>query len=185
MQPSLQATNTVDELENLPAIKDKADFLANAELLVQESLEWYNQLADSMELHNSPEAAAQFRELECLEEQQLQWIEQQAVGITLPVIAPWDFAWAIYSDPDKGGLIHIDYLASPAGALTAALRNEHHAEKLYRQVAAQTPYSEVKRIANDMAELQLEQIKLLQQRLDELPEEAYELVEDLDPPNMP
>jgi hypothetical protein len=51
-------------IENLPTVKDKADFLANAELLVQESLEWYGQLADSMELHNNPETAAQFRELE-------------------------------------------------------------------------------------------------------------------------
>ena len=61
-------------IQNLPSIKDKAEFLANAELLVQESLERYGQLADSMELHNNIEVAAQFRELEGLEKQQLQWI---------------------------------------------------------------------------------------------------------------
>ena len=170
-------------IENLPTIKNKADFLANAELLVQESLEWYGQLADSMALHNNPEAAAQFRELEDLEKQQLQWIEQQAAGLTLPEIAPWDFAWDIYSDPDSSSLIDIDYLTNLAGALSAALEHEHHAVKLYREVAAQTPDADVKHIANEMAEQQLEQIKLLQQRLDELPEEAHDLVEDLDPPN--
>jgi len=172
-------------IENLPTVKDKADFLANAELLVQESLEWYGQLADSMELHNNPEAAAQFRELEEMEKQQLQWIEQQAAGLILPEIAPWDFAWDIYSDPNRSGLSDIDYLTNSAGALTLALHNENHAEKLYRQVAAQTPELDVKNIANEMAEQQLEQIKLLQQRLNELPKEAHELVEDMDPPNMP
>ena len=97
------------KLENLPTVNDKADFLANAELLVQESLEWYGQLADSMELHNNPETAAQFRELEELEKQQLQWIEQQAAGLTLPKIAPWEFAWDIYNDPDRGDQMDIYY----------------------------------------------------------------------------
>lgn len=171
--------------ENMPAVKDKADFLANAELLVDESLEWYGQLADSMEIHNNPAAAAQFRKLEDMEKRQLQWIAQQAVGLTLPEIAPWDFAWNIYSDPARSGFSEIDYLTSQAGALTAALHHEHHAEKLYRQVAAETPDPDVKQIANEMAEMQQEEINLLQQRLNELPEEAPEAVEDMDPPNMP
>lgn len=173
------------KIENLPTVNDKADFLANAELLVQESLEWYGQLADSMELHNNPETAAQFRELEELEKQQLQWIEQQAAGLTLPKIAPWEFAWDIYNDPDRGDQMDIDYLLTPAGALTLALRNENQAEKLYRQVAKQTPDVNVKSIANEMAVMQQEEINLLRQRLNELPEEAHEAVEDLDPPNMP
>ena len=172
-------------IENLPAVKDKADFLANAELLVHDSLEWYGQLADSMASHNNPEAAAQFRELEGMEKEQLQWIEQQAAGLTLPKIAPWDFAWDIYSEPDKSSFSDIDYLTNQAGALSAALEHEHCAEKLYRQVAEKTPDADVKYIANDMAAQQLEQIKLLKQRLDELPEDSHELVEDLDPPNMP
>ena len=172
-------------LENLPTVKDKADFLANAEMLVDESLEWYGQLADSMEIHNNPAAAAQFRELEEMEKQQLQWIAQQADGLTLPEIAPWDFAWDIYSDPARSAFSEIDYLTSQAGALTSALHHENHAEMLYRQVAAQTPDPEVKQIANQMAEMQQEEIVLLQRRLDELPEEAQESVEDMDPPNVP
>ena len=79
----------------------------------------------------------------------------------------------------------IDYLLTPAGALTLALRNENQAEKLYRLVAIQTPDVTVKSIAKEMAEMQQEEINLLQQRLNELPEEAHEVVEDLDPPNMP
>jgi hypothetical protein len=172
-------------IANLPAVNDKADFLANAELLVQESLEWYGQLADCMQVHNNPEAAAQFRALENMEQQQLQWIEQQASGLTLPRIAPWDFAWDIYNDPDSNGLCHIDYLTNPARALTTALYHENQAEELYRHVAAQTSDLAVKHLADEMAEQQLGQIKLLQQRLSELPEEAHELVEDIDPPNMP
>ena len=172
-------------MKNLPVIKSKADFLANAELLVQESQEWYGQMADCMELHNNLEAAAQFRELEDLEKQQLQWIEQQAAGLTLPEIAPWDFAWDNCSSPDKNGLDDIDYLTTSVSALTAALHSEKHAEKLYRHIAKQTPDPDVKSIANEMAGLQLDQIKLLQQRLEESDEVVYERAEDMDPPNAP
>jgi hypothetical protein len=171
-------------LENLPAVTDKADFLAHAEMLVDESLAWYGQLADSMEIHNNTTAAAQFRELEGMERQQLQWIATRAAGLTLPAIAPWDFAWDIYSEPATSGFSEIDYLSSEACALKAALHYEHHAEKLFRQVAAQTKDPDVKQIANEMAEMQQEEINLLQQRLSELPQEAHELVEDLDPPNI-
>ena len=171
--------------ENLPAVQDKAEFLANAEMLVDESLAWYAQLADSMELHNNAEAAAQFRELEAMEKQQLQWIVQQAAGLALPEIAPWDFAWDIFSDPASSGFSEIDYLISQAGALAAALNQEIHAENLYRQVAAQTPNPKVKQIAVEMAEMQRAEINLLQQKLNQLPEEAHEPGEDMDPPNMP
>jgi len=171
--------------ENLPAVQDKAEFLANAEMLVDESLAWYAQLADSMELHNNAEAAAQFRELERMEKQQLQWIVQQAAGLTLPEIAPWDFAWDIFSEPASSGFSEIDYLSSQAGALTAALHYERHAEKLYRQVAAQTPAADVRQIANQMAGMQQQEINLLEKKLSELPEQAQQSGEDMDPPNMP
>ena len=171
--------------EKLPSITDKADFLANAELLVQESLDRYGQLADSMELHNNLLAAAQFRDLENMEKQQLQWIEEQAAGLTLPEIAPWDFAWHCHDDPNEICLSDLDYLSNPARALAAALHNEHHAEEFCRQVAEQGLDPEVKIVAKEMAELQLRQIKLLQQYLDELPKEVHESIEDLDPPNIP
>lgn len=170
--------------DDLPAVADKADFLANAEMLVDESLEWYGQLADSMELHNNPAAAAQFRQLEDKERQQLQWIAQQAAGLALPAIAPWDFAWDIYSEPATSGFSEIDYMSSEACALKAALHYEQHAEKLFRQVAAQATDPDVKQIARQMAGMQREEINLLQQRLNELPEEAHVSGEDLDPPSI-
>lgn len=171
--------------EKLPSITNKADFLANAELMVRESLEQYGQLADSMELHNNLLAAAQFRELENMEKQQLQWIDEQAAGLTLPEIAPWDFAWHCHDAPSEICLSDMDYLSNPARALSAALHNEHHAEELCRQVAELGLDPEVKIVANEMADLQLRQIKLLQQCLDRLPKEGHETIEDMDPPNIP
>ncbi len=172
-------------VNNIPTINTKADFLANAELMVQESLDQYGQLADSMELHNNLETAAQFRELENMEKQQLEWIEQQASGIALPEIAPWDFVWHCHDDPTKSSLSEMDYLVNPARALSAALHNEYHSEEIYREVAKQSSDSEVKDLANELAERQLKQIELLKQRIEALPKEAYELIEDMDPPNMP
>ena len=170
---------------DFPTISNKADFLANAEIMVQESLEQYGQLADSMELHNNPETAAQLRVLENMEKQQLQWIEQQASGIDLPEIAPWDFAWHCYDDPTKSNLSDMDYLVNPASALSAALYYEYHSEEFYREVADQSSDPAVKDLASELAERQLKQIELLKQRLLELPQEAHESIEDMDPPNIP
>lgn len=172
-------------IENLPLIKDEAEFLANAELLVQESLEQYGQLADSMELHNNFAVAAHFRELEDLEKQQLQWIEEQAVGLVLPEIAPWDFKWHFYDDPAKNCLGDMDYLVNPVQVLTVVLDNEYHSEEFYRGIAEQASNPAVKKLANELAEKQLGQIELLKQRLHDLPKDAHELIEDMDPPNMP
>lgn len=172
-------------IENLHLIRDKADFLANAEILVQESREQYGQLADSMELHNNLAVAEHFRELEDLEKQQLQWIEEQASGLTLPEIAPWDFNWHCHNDPNKSCLDEIDYLMSPAQALSVALHNEYHSEEFYRAIAEQVPDATVKNLANELAARQLKQIELLKQRLQALPKEAHESIEDMDPPNMP
>lgn len=172
-------------MSKLQSINNKADFLANAELMVQESLEKYGQLADSMEIHNNLETAVQFRELESMEMQQLQWIEQQASGIVLPEIAPWDFAWHCYDDPEKDCLTDMDYLASPARALSAALHNEYHSEAFYRETAEQASDLTVKKLANELAREQSAQIELLKQRLYALSKEAYESIEDMDPPNMP
>ena len=102
----------------------------------------------------------------------------------MPEIAPWDFAWDNCSSPDKNGLDDIDYLTTSVSALTAALHSEKNDEKLYRHVAEQTPDPDVKSIANEMAELQLDQIKILQQRLDESDEVVDEIAEDMDPPNI-
>lgn len=166
-------------------INDVAEFLANAEMLVQESLDQYSQLADSMELHHKADTAEQFRQLEIMEQQQLKWIQQQAQGIALPNIAPWDVSWRCKEDPEKICLSDLDYLTTPAKALSAALFNEHRSEHFYQYVAGHTRDQDVKILANDMAEQQSEQIKILEQRLTDLPEEEQDYMEDLDPPNMP
>lgn len=170
---------------NPSPINNKANFLVNAEKIVEESLDQYKQLADSMEMHNNPETAVQFRELENMEKQQLQWIEQQATGIALPDIAPWDFAWHCHDDPTQTCLSDMDYMVNPAKALAAALHNEYHTEAFYREVAKQASDPAVINLATDLAGQQLQQIELLKQRLQALPKEAYESIEDMDPPNMP
>lgn len=169
----------------LPPINNKADFLANAELMVEESLEQYRQLADSMELHNNPDTAVQFRKLESMEQEQLEWIKQQMSGINLPEIAPWDFAWHCQDNPAKDCLSDMDYLVNPAKALSAALHNEYHTEAIYQKIAEQSFDPIVKNLAYELAEQQSAQIELLKRRIQALPKEAYETLEDMDPPNIP
>lgn len=170
---------------SLQSISDEPDLLAHAEALVQESLERYEQLADSMEVHNNPEAAAQFRQLESMARHNVRYIEEIAAGLALPVIAPWNFHWHCPDDPDSDCLSDMDYLVSPAGALAAGLDNESRIEAFYRGVAEQSPAAGVRKAAGELAEYQLQQIVRLKERLGALSREAHESGEDLDPPNVP
>ncbi len=170
---------------NLQSINDEADFLAHAEALVHESMERYEQLADSMEMHHNPDAATQFRHLESTAKKSVRHIEEIAAGLPLPEIAPWDFQWHCPDDPDSDCLSGMDYLMSPAGALIAALHNESRIETFYRGIVEQSRTAGVRKAAGELAEYQLQQIAALKQRLGTLARDAHESAEDLDPPNVP
>lgn len=75
--------------ENDPTvIQDIPDFLAHAIALEYESVERYQELADSMDVHNNPRVAELFRKLAHYGELHARDIEHHADGIELPGISP-------------------------------------------------------------------------------------------------
>ena len=87
--------NTV--IESLP------EFLLHAIVLERESVERYEELADSMETHNNPETGGLFRKLARYGELHAREIESHAQGLKLPDIAPWEFKWTTPESPEAAG----------------------------------------------------------------------------------
>jgi rubrerythrin len=172
-------------ITTLAPIEDVAEFLAHAELLEQESVERYEEMADCMETHNNPEVASLFRKLAHFGENHVREVEQRAAGMALPKIAPWDFKWSTPESPEAGSFEDAHYLMDRGQALQMALYNEELGRQFYLQVAKTTPDEEVKQIAMEFAEEEAEHVNLLKNWIANLDTPDQPPLEDLDPPNIP
>ncbi|MCG8428547.1 MAG: ferritin family protein [Chromatiales bacterium] len=166
-------------------IESVAEFLAHAEALEQESVESYEQLADSMEVHNNPEIAELFRKLARFGEKHAAEVRELAAGMTLPQINPWDFKWSTPESPESSGMDAAHYLMDTHQALEIALINEIQGQQFYASVADTTSNDEVRKLAREFADEETEHVELLKEWQANLDSDAPAPVEDLDPPNIP
>ena len=165
-------------------IETLEEFLVHAITLERESVERYEELADSMEIHNNPEISELFRKLAHFGELHAAEIEEHAAGMTLQHIPPWEFKWTTPEAPESGLVDEVDYLMDERSALAFALRNEDRGREFYAQVAAGSPNSDVRRLAREFANEEQEHVQLLQNWIGKLGEKAGSRPVDLDPPNV-
>ncbi len=166
-------------------IESIAEFLAHAEALELESVESYEQLADSMEVHNNPEIAKLFRKLAHFGEKHAQEVTELAKGMTLPEISPWDFKWSTPDSPENASMDEAHYLMDTHQALEIALINEIQGQQFYASVAATTSNDEVRKLASEFAGEEAEHVALLKQWQANLGNPDALPLDDLDPPNIP
>jgi len=168
-------------------IDDVGEFLAHALEMEHESSANYAQLADSMEVHHNPEAAALFRRLAALSDEHAGRIAEQAHGILLPRIAPWAFKWDCPGGPEGGDCLHGDlsYQMTAAQALDLALSNESRGQAFYAHVAQTSNDAEVRRLAAEMAAEELEHLDMLTAMLAPEHRRDDDRPQDLDPPHIP
>ena len=170
--------DTTSPIASLP------EFLAHAILLERESVERYEELADSMETHNNPEVARLFRKLARFGELHAHEVEQHAAGMELPQIPPWDFKWSTPEAPESGTMEGVHYLMGTREALEFALHNETMGRDFYAHVAETSPDPEVRRLAGEFADEESEHVAILMEWLVNL-DDDHRPLEDLDPPNIP
>ncbi|OOZ37746.1 ferritin family protein [Solemya velesiana gill symbiont] len=72
-------------------IETVEEFLAHAMELELESVERYEQLADSMEVHNNIDTANLFRKLAHYGQKHAHEVEVLSADMTLPDLPPWEF----------------------------------------------------------------------------------------------
>jgi len=172
--------------ESDPAtMRDIPEFLAHAIVLERESVERYEELADSMEVHNNPNVAALFRELAHFGELHAKEIEHHADGIELPSISPWDFKWSTPESPESATRDDLHYMMNRRQALEHALHNEEQGRDFYAQVAATSPDKDVCKLAAEFILEENEHVNILKSWLLNLVDSDSTRLEDLDPPNIP
>jgi rubrerythrin len=167
------------------AILSTEEFLAHALVLEHESVEHYGELADSMEVHNNPEAAQLFQRLKSFGERHAHEVAELAKGMSLPPIAPWEFKWNCPDVPEASCMDEAHYRMDSREVLELALHNEIRGRDFYAQVAQSSPDAEVRRLAEEMAREEDEHVALLRALLARTPGDKTVQLEDLDPPNMP
>jgi rubrerythrin len=166
-------------------IKTVEEFLAHAAVLEQESVERYDELADSMEVHNNPEVAQLFRKLAHFGEKHAHEVEKLAEGMELPQIPPWEFKWSTPESPESASSEDASYLMDKQQALAIALLNEQQGRDFYARVADTSPNPEVRAMAAEFSREEDEHIALLKAWQANLGDPESEPLEDLDPPNIP
>jgi rubrerythrin len=174
--------------ETYSAIETVDEFLVHALELEQESAERYHQLAQSMEIHHNHEVAELFEHLAIISEEHARDVEERAVGLILPNIAPWEFKWNCPGSPESQCLeFEANYLMTALEALTLALHNEIRGRDFYAHVAMSSPHPAVRHLAGEMEEEEDEHVDLLK---DWFVKESHSCSRgpapvDLDPPNTP
>jgi rubrerythrin len=160
-------------------------FLAYSVALEEEAADRHEDLADMMEVHNSPEVAATFRKLAHYSRLHAREIRDRSQGHDLPEIAPWDFGWEDMEGPETADFAKANYLMNTAQALRIAHGNERRAHDFYRRISRDSPSPEVRALAGEFADEEKEHLELLQAWIAKVPESADEEVFDPDPANMP
>jgi rubrerythrin len=164
-------------------IETVEEFLVHAMELEEASYEHYDELADSMEVHNNLQVAELFRKLANYSRLHAEQVHQRAANLTLPQITPWDFKWKTPNSPEAFCMEEADYMMNSAKAMEIALFNEVRGRDFYQYVADSTSSEAVKKLALQMVEEENWHVEMLREwqasMQDEFPQE------DLDPPNIP
>jgi rubrerythrin len=164
-------------------IATKAEFLAHAFALEQESVDRYEELADAMDTHNNLEVAGLFRKMAEFGRKHAAEVERLAADSDLPTLEPWDFNWTDDEGPETGDYADIDYLMTPVQALQFALANEKRSRDFYALVASHSPDQTVRELAGEFAKEEAEHVTLLERWIARHGNDTA-MQDDLDPPNV-
>ena len=151
------------------------EFLVHAHALEQELTERYQEMADSLEVHNNLAVAELFHKLADYGATHAGALIQQANSQNLPQAAPWEYQW-LTQNGLEACMQDTHYQMTSSEALRLALRIEHCALTFYTQTT------------DDSSALGInkqQHLKLLQEWLDEESEPQPGPAEDLDPPHIP
>jgi rubrerythrin len=166
-------------------ITSVAEFLAHAQELEIESVQRYQELADSMEVHHNTQVARLFRRLAEYSTLHAENVRKRTEGMELPKIPLWDYKWNMPESPEAARMEEANYLMNTQQALEMALHNEIRGRDFYADVARHTPTPEVRDLATEMVAEEEEHVQLLQRWISRAAHVGSAPQEDLDPPNMP
>ena len=158
------------------------ELLAHSLAIEREAAERYAELADQMEVHHNHEVAALFRKLATIEAKHIAEVERRSAGHELPHIPPWEYRWGDAESPEAATPDDAHYLMTPYHALSLALAAEQRAANFFAQVAKTATTEDVRQMASQLHEEEVEHVGLIEQWLNRFPKPEAGWDDDPDPP---
>lgn len=172
-----------DDRDGSRTVRTMPDLLAHALAMESEACERYGQLADQMETCNNALVARLFRRLENIERTHVKELEDICKNVTLPQLAPWEYAWQDNESPETIDIGSVFYQMSTRDAVTLAIDHEQRAADFYLGIAETAGDADVQGLARQFADEELEHVEWLRRWLTEQGSDASREVDDPDPPN--
>ena len=166
---TLEVPTTLDEL------------MAQALVMELDAAQRYNEFADMMEIHNSPEVAQWFRKMAVIEGKhatqimaEMGWKEAPAHATT-PVFEGFEA-------PESAPIDDVHYLMQPWHVLQLALANEERAERFFAHLASVATVESVRKAARELQEEEREHVALVKAWMLKVPQPDSNWDHDPDPP---
>jgi 2-oxoglutarate ferredoxin oxidoreductase subunit beta len=184
IQPAQSNLNPVEEsfVVMNAVVHTLEELLAHAHALESEAVERYEALAEQMEVHNNPELAELFHQMAAVERKHVDKVENLAVDIKLPRLAPWGYRWQTPEAPETVPVGQSHYRLVPYQALSLMIACEERAQAFFEGVASDNPDSLVHAMAIQMAAEEKQHAELLRQWQNRYPEPEPDWQVDLDEP---
>ncbi len=165
-----------------PEVSSLADLYAIAYQIEADAAERYALLAEQMEVHNNPELARVFRDLERAEGIHRDEIARLAGGVDVAKHALTAAKWRIGESPEAADLGSAHYLMTPRAALEMALVGEEQAVAFFAQVMSRSNDPAVQSLAAAFATEEREHVELCHRLLRRYPASNLRSGDDPDPP---
>jgi len=158
------------------------ELLLHALVIELEAVQSYKDLAEQMRECGNQDVAELFEKMSVLEAEHAAKIRQQAKGVELPELSPWEFRWSGLEPPENIDLAGVHYLMTPHQALDLALENEISAMVFFDAVAHDTPDDKVRSLAKEFADDERQHVAWMKDWLAKYPPPADDWDYDPDPP---
>lgn len=146
-----------------------ATFLAHALAMENEAADRYDELADTMEIHNNPAVAELFRQMAAFSRRHAESVAERAARHDLPALKSWQYRWNTFEPPEVGAIEGTHYRMTPHHALSFALDNERRGRDFYAARAKDGANGELRRLAAEMAEEEAAHVAELERWLERVP----------------
>jgi len=146
-----------------------ATFLAHALAMENEAADRYDELADTMDVHNNPDVADLFRQMSGFSRRHAASVAERAARHDLPALKSWQYRWNTFEPPEVGAVEGTHYRMTPYHALSFALDNERRGRDFYAARAKDGATAELRRLAAEMADEESEHVAELERWLAQVP----------------
>lgn len=157
------------------------EFMAQALVMELDAAQRYNEFADMMETHNSPDVADWFRKMAVIEGKHATQImaergwKQIPTHITTPVFEGFEAA-------ETAPIDDVHYLMQPWHVLQLALANEERAERFFAHLASVATVESVRKAALELQAEEREHVELVKTWMLKVPQPDSNWDHDPDPP---